>query len=755
VGRAAAERAAENRRRVEEHRAAQEFFEDAWARTERQEREHESRVEASYDEWADYLAGLPPEERRQAAVQAGVTDEQLAELERRIAERPDAAQVTPGTVPPGPVPDDVETPPIGAVYGQTVSLDMGGGIRAAAPAPVPTPAAPVRQPDRGMSYWRAVWSRYELLDHSLAMTLARIGRDTPSDEDARYIAETREQMARMEQELRQAPPEVLKELNAPATWTTEQDPFDTAGDPVAQDPDAGFMGDPSAPTASRYRFVYQSTPTLTFDPPESGDGRTRVTFERMGEIKLWAQVEETVDGATRRYETAIVIVNVSAPALSLDFSPADGPVGEEVRVRVRTDPAVPDGLINYVWHSPASSQRRHYAANAGDIGVVPRSADPVGFRVEARVPVHGDVIGQASGTYQPAQPEEIPDAPSAEARAQQLINEGYGLEQQKDLAGAIDKYEQAQRLVANAGLARRITDLQAELGKQQRAQQLINEGYALEQRRELPGAIDKYEQAQRLVANDGLARRIADLRARLAREQEEQRRAREVAIAEQQRQTEAQQRATAEREAREQATREQAAREQRAREQAAREQAAREQRAREQAESARQAELRRAEEQRRQQAEATQQAEARRAEEQRRQQAEAQRQAEARRAEEQRRQQAEATRQAEARRRAEEEARRQQQQQAQQNRFSGTFELRGNGREAMRWTLRQDGNTVTGTLQIIWEGGSDSEPFRGTVRGNRLDSDSFDGGAHMTISTDNNTITLHAGGETHAVRRIR
>lgn len=693
------QREEDNRRRADDHRIAQEFFEDAWARTERQEREHERRVEESYQDWSEYLAGLPSAERAPAMADAGLTPEQREELERRIAERPDTAHPTPGTAPPAPVPHAAGTPPISAVYGQTLNLDMGGGLRAAVPVPVRAPRSPVQPPDRGMSYWRALWSRYELMESSLAMTLGRIGRGTPSDDDARYIAETRKQLTRMKQDLLQAPPEVLKELNAPAAWTTDRDPFGTSDTPEAQSPEAGFLGTPSAPSASRHRFVFQATPTLAFDPPESSDGRTRVTFDRMGEIKLWAQVEDIRDGVTQRYETALVTVSVAAPALSLDFTPATGPVGEEVRARVRTDPPVPDGLITYMWLSPASSERKHYAANAADIGVVPRTADPVTFRAVARVPTHGDVIGQVAGTYQPAQLDEERATPSAHAVAQQLINEGYALEQQRELSDAIGKYEQAHRLVPNESLARRIADLHTTMDNQRRAQQLIHEGYALEQQNQLTGAIGKYEAAVRLVENAGIRKRIDHLRLRLDQQDRAQALVNEGYALERRHDLPG---AIGKYEAAVRLVDNSGLR-------------------------AKIAELR---------AELARQEQARRTEQARLEQ---QRRAERARVERQRREQDDARRrEAEARRKAEAAARRRRQEEAQRNRFSGSFEARvsEDGQTVvMRLALRQNGNRVSGTFS----GGGWSENFSGSIRGDRLYPDEGEGES-FAISADGQSL---------------
>jgi tetratricopeptide (TPR) repeat protein len=131
------------------------------------------------------------------------------------------------------------------------------------------------------------------------------------------------------------------------------------------------------------------------------------------------------------------------------------------------------------------------------------------------VPTHGDIIGQISGTFQPVLPTEGSHAPAPNAMAQQLINDGYALEQQEEWAAAIGKYREAQAIQADARIEARITDLQARLDAQKKAQQLIHEGYALEQQDQLIEAIGKYEAAVRLVENPGIRQRIEHLRLRL------------------------------------------------------------------------------------------------------------------------------------------------------------------------------------------------------------------------------------------------
>lgn len=163
---------------------------------------------------------------------------------------------------------------------------------------------------------------------------------------------------------------------------------------------------PAAEKRSGLRFIFYSSPTLEFTPPESADGRTKVTLSRVGRVEIWAEAyvtrldlqgnaeEEKVELPKRIYE-------VKAPAFQIVTTPGEGgKVGEEVKARVLASPQVPAALVNYVWFDPV--KRMVYDENSSSIGFEPQSADPVPLRVEAREPFYGTVLGVAELTYLPS-----------------------------------------------------------------------------------------------------------------------------------------------------------------------------------------------------------------------------------------------------------------------------------------------------------------------------------------------------------------
>jgi len=160
-----------------------------------------------------------------------------------------------------------------------------------------------------------------------------------------------------------------------------------------------FVG--PAPQGVKYRFLWQaSEPGIAFDPVESVNGETKVTFGRMGTIKLWAQVVSSRDGKILG-ETGQKQTKVQAPKFTIIFTPRDkqGRVGQEVRAKVAIEPEVPVQLIDYRWFEPVASNRMEYTENASEIGFKIKDDKPLDLKVLARVPYYGDEIAEITGKY--------------------------------------------------------------------------------------------------------------------------------------------------------------------------------------------------------------------------------------------------------------------------------------------------------------------------------------------------------------------
>ena len=156
------------------------------------------------------------------------------------------------------------------------------------------------------------------------------------------------------------------------------------------------------PTQAAYRVIWQSDRNLTFTPPTSDDGTTKVTYDRMGEVKLWCELLKWEGGDYQTVgECEQETITVVAPKFSVSFTPSDGQarVGQEVRARINAQPSVPAKLIDYRWLEPATSNRMEYTENAGEIGFRVKDPSTLVLKALARVPHWGDDIGSVDATY--------------------------------------------------------------------------------------------------------------------------------------------------------------------------------------------------------------------------------------------------------------------------------------------------------------------------------------------------------------------
>ncbi len=170
------------------------------------------------------------------------------------------------------------------------------------------------------------------------------------------------------------------------------------------DPDRCGDDTPAKPQeTSAYRVIWQSDKTLDFQPGTSYDGTTIVLFDRMGVIKIWAEIEKkTGDKVYERVgETDQQQVTVVPPKFKMTFNPekGKGKVGQEVRVTIETDPKIKPEIVNYEWNWPESSGRMEYEKNASVIGFVPKDPKPVKLLVGPktvydRVPIGGAILDE-------------------------------------------------------------------------------------------------------------------------------------------------------------------------------------------------------------------------------------------------------------------------------------------------------------------------------------------------------------------------
>jgi hypothetical protein len=145
---------------------------------------------------------------------------------------------------------------------------------------------------------------------------------------------------------------------------------------------------------------WNSTPNLTFDPPQTGPhDSTRVTFSEMGKVKIWATLHEG-DGTTFG-EAVQAECEVVAPQIALKFAPSSGAkAGEEVKATIETTPTVPEAMLRVVWLEPSTSQKMELNKSGTQISFkAPAAGKPIVFHAELRVPGSGETIGEIKETY--------------------------------------------------------------------------------------------------------------------------------------------------------------------------------------------------------------------------------------------------------------------------------------------------------------------------------------------------------------------
>ncbi len=142
-----------------------------------------------------------------------------------------------------------------------------------------------------------------------------------------------------------------------------------------------------------------SEPGIEFDPPDGMN--TRITFGRMGSVKIWAQVLDPKDEGSVG-EAKQVAVEVIGPKFILKLNPTKPRVGEEIRASISSSPGIPEELVSYKWSTPESSNRMEYNDPASEIGFSLRDTKSLNLKAEAVTPFYGDVIGIIQGNIKAA-----------------------------------------------------------------------------------------------------------------------------------------------------------------------------------------------------------------------------------------------------------------------------------------------------------------------------------------------------------------
>jgi hypothetical protein len=156
------------------------------------------------------------------------------------------------------------------------------------------------------------------------------------------------------------------------------------------------------PAGGKTSVLWDSTPNLTFEPKESIQGNTKVTFDRMeNPVKIWAQILQDKDGSSSTVgEVEQEEVTVISPEFKIiyDVLQKDAKIGQTVTAEIQSEPYVDPSLIDYRWVEPVDRKE----VGTGRIEFVPKDTKPIKLKAIARVPGTGDSIhDDINDTYTP------------------------------------------------------------------------------------------------------------------------------------------------------------------------------------------------------------------------------------------------------------------------------------------------------------------------------------------------------------------
>lgn len=110
------------------------------------------------------------------------------------------------------------------------------------------------------------------------------------------------------------------------------------------------------PPGGEDNVVWQSEPGLIFKDPSTvtstGAAENTVTFNHMGQAKLWAQVKRKIEGEEQNIEAEQVKIEVLPPDFMITVAPQGAHLGEDVEAKISDSPSVQDSLLMFNWESP-------------------------------------------------------------------------------------------------------------------------------------------------------------------------------------------------------------------------------------------------------------------------------------------------------------------------------------------------------------------------------------------------------------------
>ncbi|MCC5847082.1 MAG: tetratricopeptide repeat protein [Verrucomicrobia bacterium] len=265
-------------------------------------------------------------------------------------------------------------------------------------------------------------------------------------------------------------------------------------------------------TGSSYRYVWNSEPSLAFAQTISNQAENEVTLTRAGELLVWVELQQR-SGANWETlaQSPAVRVEVPPPQVDLHFlpAPAEARVGQPVHVLLRPPSNLDSAEWHFTWLEPADIFT--VDASGWEVRFTPADETPVPLRAEARWGDHPEPSLFVEEVFLvPPDPGE-----TLEELMMEWIEKGWQLENEDDLAQALECYQIAFRLKALPQLEERIEALKTEIEHRKQAVLLLQEGEILASQGKLEEALVLWLQAEQLHASLEIQEYIQRVRRRL------------------------------------------------------------------------------------------------------------------------------------------------------------------------------------------------------------------------------------------------
>ena len=155
-----------------------------------------------------------------------------------------------------------------------------------------------------------------------------------------------------------------------------------------------------------FDYLWQPHPEVAFQPFEKS-ATTTAQFKRTGPVKVWVQVFETREGVKATVaESEQIELEVVNPKFTVSVEPKDPYVGQEVKLKVASEPAFTAPLWDYWWEISGNTMSQGPIAQNREYTYIPKDLKPITVTVHGKAKEDGADLGQANATVQ-AKPYEV------------------------------------------------------------------------------------------------------------------------------------------------------------------------------------------------------------------------------------------------------------------------------------------------------------------------------------------------------------